>query len=184
MALDEILRNFPIKWLGVIVRHSIFPLGLNLRQPNDSLSHRVASLLIRPGEARDRLTDGIYISNDPGDITGCLEDALHKVIRAEPIERRLRHDQLIQHGLEDYPQWIAGLREAGHIDDDEAEVLLHAMAATTRVIMVDEFTPAQMAPRDAAANEAVAAKKAVTKKSATKKKAAVKKKRAQGPTKN
>jgi acyl-CoA dehydrogenase len=143
---------------------------LNLRQPNDSLSHRVASLLIRPGEARDRLTDGIYISNDPGDITGCLEDALHKVIRAEPIERRLRHDQLIQHGLEDYPQWI--------------EVLLHAMAATTRVIMVDEFTPAQMAPRDAAANEAVAAKKAVTKKSATKKKAAVKKKRAQGPTKN
>ena len=184
MALDEILRNFPIKWLGVIVRHSIFPLGLNLRQPNDSLSHRVASLLIRPGEARDRLTDGIYISNDPDDITGCLEDALHKVIRAEPIERRLRHDELFQHGLEDYSQWIAGLREAGHIDGDEAEILLQAMAATTRVIMVDEFTPAQMAPRDAAANKEVAARKSVKKKSVTKKKAAVKKKRAQGPTKN
>ena len=130
------------------------------------------------------MTDGIYISNDPDDITGCLEDALHKVIRAEPIERRLRHDQLVQHGLENYPQWIAGLREAGHIDGDEAEILLQAMAATTRVIMVDEFTPAQMAPRDAASNGAVAAKKAVKKKSVTKKKAAVKKKRAQGPTKN
>ncbi|MCP4389159.1 MAG: acyl-CoA dehydrogenase, partial [Gammaproteobacteria bacterium] len=137
MALDEILRNFPIKWLGVIVRHSIFPLGLSLRQPNDSLGHRVASLLIRPGEARDRLTDGIYISDDPDDITGCLEDALKKVIRAESVERRLRHEQITQSGLEDYAQWIASLRAAGQVDAEEAEILLQARAATARVVRVD-----------------------------------------------
>ena len=113
VALDEILRNFPVKWLGVIVRHLIFPLGLSLRPPNDSLGHRVAALLLKPGEARDRLTAGIYHSDDPNDITGCLEDALHKVIKAEPIERRLRHDQITQHGLEDYPQWINSLLGVG-----------------------------------------------------------------------
>lgn len=180
VALDEILRNFPIKWLGVVVRHAIFPLGLSLRQPNDSLSHRVASLLIRPGEARDRLTDGIYINDDPDDITGCLEDALQKVIRAEPVERRLRHEQLTQPGLEDYVQWIARLRAAGQIDAEEAEILLQARAATARVVRVDDFTPEQMVARNGAPQKAAVAKKAVKKKAAAKKKAAVKKKRAAG----
>jgi len=144
MALDEILRNFPIKWLGVLLRPLIFPLGLSLRPPNDMLCHRVASMLIRPGEARDRLTAGIYISNDPDDITGCLEDALEKVIAAEPLERRLRHEELEQHGLEDYPQWISRLQKSGRLADDEAEVLLQAHAATTRVVMVDDFRPEQL----------------------------------------
>jgi len=143
-ALDEILRNFPVKWIGVIIRHSIFPLGLNLRQPNDSLSHRVASLLLKPGAARDRLTAGIYHSEDPDDITGCLEDALHKVIKAEPIERRLRHDNITQHGLENYSQWVNNLLGSGQVTTEEADILLQARSATARVVAVDDFTPDQM----------------------------------------
>jgi acyl-CoA dehydrogenase len=206
MALDEILRNFPIKWLGVIIRHSIFPLGLNLRPPNDGLSHRVASLLIRPGEARDRLTDGIYITDDPDDITGCLEDALHKVIKAEPIERRLRHEQLEQHGLEDFTQWLARLKAAKQVSAGEADILLQARQATMAVVRVDDFTPEQLRnesgkqakPAAGAVAEAqqpagkknlaakkVAVKKAVRKKAVKKaaiKKAAVKKKTAKRTT--
>jgi acyl-CoA dehydrogenase len=172
MALDEILRNFPIKWLGVLVRHTIFPLGLNLRQPNDSLSHRVAALVIRPGEARDRLTAGIYSTDDPNDITGCLEDALHKVIKAEPIERRLRHDQLEQHGLEDYQQWVGRLKQSGQVSAEEADILLQARAATTRVIMVDDFTTDEMTNKMSASKKAAPKKKALkpSKKKAVKKK--------------
>jgi len=184
MALDEILRNFPIKWLGVIIRHSIFPLGLSLRLPNDSLGHRVASLLIRPGAARDRLTDGIYITDDPDDITGCLEDALHKVIRAEPIERRLRHEKLQQHGLEDYSQWVARLKTDEQVSSDEAEILLQAREATMKVVRVDDFTPQQLlneaaetvkstppssAVRAKSVGKKIAVKKAVKKKSVNKK---------------
>ncbi len=172
MALDEILRNFPIKWLGVIIRLLIFPLGLSLRQPNDSLSHRVASLLIRPGAARDRLTAGIYISDDPDDITGCLEDALHKVIKAEPIERRLRHQELTQHGLEDYQQWVDRLLQSGQISTAEADILLQARSATTRVVMVDDFTPDQVMNKGGTAKEVAPTKKAAKKKTATKKKRA------------
>ena len=180
MALDEILRNFPVKWLGVLIRHSIFPLGLSLRQPNDSLGHRVAALLIRPGDARDRLTDGIYITDDPQDITGCLEDALAKVIKAEPIERRLRREQLDQHGLEDYTQWVARLRDAGRLSEQEAEVLVQAREATQRVVAVDDFTPEQLLGTASGKSRSVGSgksvKKAVKKKAV--KKATVKKKSA------
>ncbi len=144
VALDGIFRNFPIKWLGVIIRHSVFPLGLSLRPPNDSLNHRVASLLLKPGAARDRLTAGIYHSDDPDDITGCLEDALHKVIKAEPIERRLHHEHLEQHGLESYAQWVGNLLESGQLTSEEADILLRARSATARVIAVDDFRPDQM----------------------------------------
>jgi acyl-CoA dehydrogenase len=174
MALDEILRNFPIKWLGVVLRHSIFPLGLSLRQPNDSLGHRVASLLIRPGAARDRLTAGIYFSDDPDDITGCLEDALHKVIAAEPIERRLRHEGVQKHGLEDYRQWIDDLASSGQLTVEEADTLLQARLATIKVVRVDEFEPGELAAdspppaQDPPAKKTVA-RKAATRKAATKK---------------
>ena len=144
MALDEILRNFPVKWLGVLVRIILFPLGQSLRQPNDYLSHRVAALLIKPGEARDRLTQGIFISDDENDITGCLEDALVKVIAAEPIERRLRANLQEKSDLQNYQQWIDDLIGLDLVSAEEAEILLLAQAATRKVIMVDDFTPEEL----------------------------------------
>ncbi len=144
IALDEILRNFPLKWLGVLVRTILFPLGQSLRQPNDSLSHRVAALLIKPGKARDRLTQGIFISDDANDITGCLEDALVKVIEAEPIERRLRANDQEKSDLQSYQQWIDDLLELDLVSAEESEILLMAQAATRKVIMVDDFTPQEL----------------------------------------
>ena len=111
------------------------------------LTHRVASLLVRPGESRDRLTEGIFISDDPDDITGCLEDALLKSIQSGPIERRLRHDGLEAHELEEYADWVDRLLQSEDITAEEAEILLAARAATRRVIMVDDFTADELMPR-------------------------------------
>ena len=144
IALDEILRNFPVKWLGVLVRSIIFPLGLSLRQPNDSLSHRVAAILIKPGNARDRLTKGIYISDDENDITGCLEDALLKVIQAEPVERRLRANDEVKSDLQTYQQWVDSLLESELVSAEEADMLVLAHTATRKIIMVDDFTPQEL----------------------------------------
>jgi acyl-CoA dehydrogenase len=144
IALDEVLRNFPIKSLGILVRLLIFPLGLNLRQPNDALGHRVSSLLIRPSEARDRLTQGIYISEDSDDNTGCLEDAFSKVLLAEPIERRLKASEQVKPDLQSYQQWIDELVVTGVLEREEADILVAAQAATRKVIMVDDFTTEEL----------------------------------------
>lgn len=144
IALDEILRNFPIKSLGILVRIIIFPLGLSLRQPNDSLGHRVSSLLIRPSEARDRLTQGIFISEDINDNAGCLEDAFAKVLLAEPIERRLKASQQVKPDLTSYQQWIDELVANNVLSGVEADILLLAKAATRKVIMVDDFTTEEL----------------------------------------
>ena len=124
----------------MLIRIIIFPLGLNLRQPNDMLGHRVSSLLIRPSEARDRLTQGIYISEDANDSTGCLEDAFTKVLLAEPIERRLKSSQHTKPDLQSYQQWIDDLVATRILSVEEAKILVLAQTATRKVIMVDDFT--------------------------------------------
>ena len=141
LALDEVLRNFPNKWVGLLTRLLVFPLGLSLRAPNDSLGHRVASILLKPGQTRDDLTKGIFVSEDPNDITGKLEYALHLVIKAEPIERRLRANRCIKSDLISYDDWMAELQLNGQITADEAEILRQAHSATMNAIMVDDFEP-------------------------------------------
>ncbi|MDJ0880956.1 MAG: acyl-CoA dehydrogenase [Gammaproteobacteria bacterium] len=144
IALDEILRNFPIKPIGLAIRFLVFPLGLSLRQPNDHLGQRVASILLKPGEARDRLTKGIYINEDIEDITGKLEVAMKTVIAADPIEKHLRALKKIKPDLMPYEDWLNELVSAGDLTDEEVALLLKSKALTREVIMVDDFEPGQL----------------------------------------
>ncbi|MEJ2464118.1 MAG: acyl-CoA dehydrogenase [Candidatus Thiodiazotropha sp.] len=89
-ALRALLRNLPVRPLAWLLRLVIFPTGLPFYKPTDALDHRVAALLLRPGEVRDRLTDGVYTSLDPQQRIGQLELALKAVAEAAPIEKTLR----------------------------------------------------------------------------------------------
>ena len=140
-ALDEILRNFPSQLVGQIIRGIVFPFGRRFRAPNDALGQRVAAILMSPSEARDRLTEGIYIVDDPDDITGKLEYALEKIIAADPVENRLRENGLCRRFDSSYDGWIASLLGEQHITQDEAECLLSSHAASRNVVKVDDFAP-------------------------------------------
>ncbi len=104
----------------------------------------MASLLLKPGEARDRLTRGLFISEDANDITGKLEHALQKVLLADPIEKRLRAGQYSQADLESFEDWLEGLVSGHVISAQEAELLRQSKAATQAVIMVDEFKAGEL----------------------------------------
>ena len=144
LALDEILRNFPNKWVGLVVRIMLFPLGLSLRPPNDALGKRVAAILMKPGEARDRLTLGLFISQDEQDVTGRLEVALAKVMLSEPIEKRLRAGQHNKPDLQSHEDWLEDLQAASVISEQEVELLRLGREATQQVIAVDEFKPGEL----------------------------------------
>ena len=139
VALDQILRNFPSPWVGVILRGIVFPLGRRFRTPNDKLGRQVAELLLTPGEARDRLTAALYISPDPEDVTGCLEVAMDLAIAAEPIEKSLRERDLRQPFDLDYPTWVTKLVASGELSEADGKILLDSATATRKVIMVDDF---------------------------------------------
>jgi len=117
----------------------VFPLGRRYRTPNDSLTQACARILMSESEARDRLTSGVYVNDNPDDVTGSIEVALKAVVAANKAERKLKAARLsIPYGV-NYPDWLKSLTEQGVIDADEAALLQTASEATRRVIDVDDF---------------------------------------------
>lgn len=171
-ALSETIRNYPSKPWSWLMRFVLFPpLGQKFNMPGDDLGHRVADTIMSPSEQRNRLTSNIFVSNDPNDPTGCVEDAFHKVVAVEPIERKLMKatGKLYQSHIHDEALLEKGL-EAGAITEEEAEQLREAAIATFNVISVEDFTK-----EEAASGGIIKAAAKASAKKASKKKPAAKK---------
>ncbi|MDF3031700.1 MAG: fadE, partial [Moraxellaceae bacterium] len=139
--LSEILSNFPVPALGVLLRLVVLPLGRRQHAPADKLGHRVASLLMKPSPTFARLSTGLYLSRDRHEATGALEYAFLRVDDTEAIARKL-HDAVKNGTLrEETPE--AGLR-AGVLTPGEAQLLQEALEAVNEVIRVDEFAWQEM----------------------------------------
>src|ERR1700741_4501544 len=93
VAMDGVLDNFPNRFVAACLRIFAFPKGLTLNAPYDKCGAKVASILLTPGAARDRLTAGAYIPRREDDVIGRLEFAMHATIKADPIEAKMRAAQ-------------------------------------------------------------------------------------------
>src|SRR5947207_6197623 len=89
-ALEGVISNFPNRTLAAVMRRIVFPLGRPYVIPSDQLGHDDARLLIEPSATRDRLTAGMYLSNDPEDPLNILERAPLASIEAPTSEMKDR----------------------------------------------------------------------------------------------
>lgn len=144
-AIEGILANFPSRTLAWLLRPVVLPLGRAYRYPSDRLGHAAASILMTPGEARDRLTRWAYSSRDPQDIYGCMEHALEMTLRMEPIEAKLQKSLRLRITPTNLEEVIAQGLAAQVIDEAQARTLREAQAAIFKAISVDEFPPAAAA---------------------------------------
>lgn len=139
--LNGVMRNLPFPLLGFLLRLLVFPRGRAYSAPYDAFLKDAARILLSPSDARDRLTDGIFISDDVNDQTGRLEDALIKVVNAEADEKKLK--QAVREGILekfiDTDQLIAAAADSGHFTEDEIDRIKQARAARLDVIQVDDF---------------------------------------------
>ena len=143
-ALEGVISNFPNRTLAAVMRRIVFPLGRPYVIPSDQLGHDVARLLIEPSATRDRLTAGMYLSNDPEDALNILERALVASIAAQPIEMKIRAALRAGRLSSVLPSDgdIEGINKAkatGVITASEADTLVEARALMEKVIRVDDF---------------------------------------------
>lgn len=144
-ALDELFRNLPGRWVGACLRLLVFPLGMPYDAPNDANDRRVARLLLIPSEARDRLTDGIFVGG-PEEPVGRVEHALKKATAADAATRKLH--RALRAGQIDADVPEAQIEEAlrsGILSEHEAHLLREAERARDEAIKVDEFFPHELA---------------------------------------
>ena len=139
-SFSHIMTNFPVRPIAWLMRMIVFPIGRHFHEPTDRLGNEIAAMLLQPSAARDRLTRGIYINEDPDDATGRIESALPKVIAAEPVERKLRQAERRGdiHGETTEALVAAGLK-AQLINEQEAKLVNEASAARLNAIAVYDF---------------------------------------------
>ena len=140
-ALAAVFANFPNPVLRWAMRVLVFPLGRHAKPASDRGELRFARAVLRPGAFRDRLTTGTYVSMDPKDVTGVLEDALIKVTKAEEIEAKfVRAHQEGDHRAAARPRCDHRCGGGGRARRGARRRSLRlADEATDRVIKVDDF---------------------------------------------
>ncbi|MCB1600149.1 MAG: acyl-CoA dehydrogenase [Rhodanobacteraceae bacterium] len=144
-ALDGVLRNFPVRPAAWLLRALVFPIGRLEALPGDRLGRRVATLLMYPNEARDRLGEFCYLTPTANNPAGQMNSVLASIIEAEPIERKLA--KAAKAGTLTAPDAEAQLAEAVQynvITEVERDLLIRTRAATADIIAVDDFDTADL----------------------------------------
>jgi acyl-CoA dehydrogenase len=175
-ALHSFLRNFPNRPVAAFLRFCIFPRGRTYSSPSDEIGARIVELVTKPGEARERLSQFAYTTNEPGNPVGQLQEALELSFDVAPLEQRLR--QARKEGLikADYlGQQIDAALTAEVITEEEAAKLREYHTKASALMAVDDFDPSELGrakaksskPRKAAKSKASPKKKTAAHKKAS-----------------
>jgi acyl-CoA dehydrogenase len=138
-ALEGLLRNFPSRPMGWLMRPVVMPLGRPYAPPSDRLGHQAASLLLEPSDARDRLTRHAFTSTDPNDPVGRMEHALKQTLAAEPVEEKLQVGLKKRLTPANYLKLVEDGAAKGVISGQEASLLRDTHGVIRDAIDVDEF---------------------------------------------
>ncbi len=145
--LHGFIRNFPNRWIASLMRIVIFPRGRTYFSPSDRLGRKIVEALMVPSESRERLSDGIYKTVEPGNPIGLLQEALVLSIDAAPLEKRLRVEG-VKTGLVtalEFPAQIEQALAEGLLNQSEAELLRNYDRKVMEIINVDDFTSEELA---------------------------------------
>ena len=139
-SLRLLVRNLPFRPLGWLLRLLLFPSGYPWTEPDDRMSHEAARLLLTPSESRERLTAGIFITEDERFRQGIIEQAFRQAARVAPLEKTLREARRagVIHSRELLEQAREALAE-GLIGEADLKELEKMRMLRRRVIAVDSF---------------------------------------------
>jgi acyl-CoA dehydrogenase len=145
MALDGVIRNFPVRPVAWLAHMLVFPFGRREVPPSDRLGRRVAALITAPNAARDALVRGMYLTPNANNPVGRMHALLPDVVAAEPIERKFL--KAVKAGAiqsHDYFEQLAEAQKEGAISGTERAMLGRLRRATAEFINVDDFDPEEL----------------------------------------
>lgn len=117
-ALIAFYDNFPVRWLGSILKRLAFPLGLPVHHGHDRLTRELGMLIMEPTDVRAAISDCCYKTMDVNDAQGRLEAALAALIPIEEPLNKLR--RAVRKGE------VSGLEFDKQLDDAIAKNIVDA----------------------------------------------------------
>jgi alkylation response protein AidB-like acyl-CoA dehydrogenase len=141
-SLQQAFTNFPVKAAGSLLSMLVFPLGNRFKKPSDTLTVKLAESLMVPGAHRDRLTHLCYISDQPDDAVGIMEQAFIKMYEVRDLERKLvqaaKEGKVARKGP--LGERLQQALEADVLTAEEVDQINAAEALRSRAVQVDHFS--------------------------------------------
>ncbi|MFI4956853.1 MAG: acyl-CoA dehydrogenase [Gammaproteobacteria bacterium] len=140
LAFDAFFDNFPHRWLGVVLRLVVFPLGKSYRYPTDKISQAVAKEAMS-FNLNDPIWKTCYLG-DEQDRLGVVIAAAQEEIKLQEALRAVRHFKpktppAIPATFRDK---LASAHEAGAINDVQYQQLSAYSELYEKAINVDSFS--------------------------------------------
>lgn len=144
-SLLAVYRLLPIRFPALFLRTVLFPLGKPYSPPKDQLVSQLAQLLLTDSASRNRLTSGVYVNENPDDVTGRIEVAFKAVLLAAPIEAKL-HAAVKQGQIEKGTvlETVSSALTKNIINQAEADIVELAEQARSNAISVNDFEPGEL----------------------------------------
>lgn len=146
-ALDGLLRNFPNRTLGCLLRVMVFPFGRRHAGPTDAQDAQVAAVIGRAkgDPTLEELLAGCYRPDAEEDPVAALQRACDLLASSQPLQKKLhlalKEGQVLVAVGENA---IDAALKGGVLQPDEAQTLHAVEAARRKVIDVDDFSPEEL----------------------------------------
>lgn len=141
-SLNEAYANFPVKYVGGVLKALLFPLGNHFKKPSDDLCISLAEAMMTPGVQRDRMTSLCYIGKSADDSVGLMEQAFLAMYDIKPLERKLmkavKEGKVARKGL--LHDRLQQAFEADVLSEQEIDKILAADKLRYKAIQVDHFS--------------------------------------------
>jgi acyl-CoA dehydrogenase len=164
VALDEILQNYPNRFVALKLRWLIFPLGKPFKAPQDTLDTDLANLFTQNTDLRQRYLANVFAENIDVNPAGQTNHVFLENDRLQPLFKKIFaaiKAKKIKKTIGS--QQITLAKEAGVITAAEAKKLMAYDRQLMEVIHVDHFEEKELIRTKPSVK-----KKAVVKKTATK----------------
>lgn len=142
LAIDSLLYNYPLRFLGRILYWFVFPFGRAYRQPSDKLHHQIVSQMTTASELRERLTRYCYISDKQNDLLLRLDRALLQIPVIDSLQKKIQkalHE--VHHAqMMDFEERIQYAVNNSIITSEEAVMLNEFETLRKEIIQVNEFS--------------------------------------------
>lgn len=141
-ALNELMDNFPNRFLGKLLSWMIFPFGNAYKKPNDEQHKSLVNAMLLPSALRDRITQNCYRSKDHDDIGRRLDLSLELIADVDPILKKIH--QAVKEGR--IPQAmmmdekIRAAKSAGILTFEESSIMTEFELLRNEIIKVNEFS--------------------------------------------
>lgn len=141
-ALNEVIRNFPMRPAGWLLKLLVSPLGVRCAPPKDGLTQKASNAISEPTEARARLSEGIHI--EPDSELDLLTRTFDIMVELEPVKQKMRKARV---------RSADEAMELGILTDNEAARMKQALEMVNEVCKVDDFTLEELTNRGSEASE-------------------------------